>query len=160
MRIRFAGVLLIAIHATGVRAETHHVWKTYSNERYGYSLCYPSDLFQPGLEPDSHDGVRFQGPVGATLIVEGSYNSASETPSSAAANELAAVAGGPIQITYRAAKDNWAVASGFAGGKIFFVRQVLYRDTMAGFEIAYPVREKTRFDGVVARLNTFLKLSR
>jgi hypothetical protein len=68
------------------------------------------------------------------------------------------VAGGPIQITYRAAKNNWAVASGVAGGKIFFVRQVLYRDTMAGFEIVYPVSEKTRLDGVVARLNTCLKI--
>ena len=73
-------------------------------------------------------------------------------------NELTAIAGGPIQITYRAAKNNWAVASGIAGGKIFFVRQVLYRDTMAGFEIVYPVSEKTRFDGVVARLNTCLKI--
>jgi hypothetical protein len=160
MGIRFVGALLITSYATGAGAQTNDVWKIYSNARYGYSLCYPGDLFQPGPEPDAHDGVRFQGPPGVTLIVEGSYNAASDTPSSAAANELTAVAGGPIQITYRAAKNNWAVASGIAEGKIFFVRQVLYGDMMLGFEIVYPVREKIRFDSVVARLNTCLNVEK
>ena len=50
--IRFAGALLIASYATGVGAEMSDVWKIYSNARYGYSLCYPADLFHPGTEPD------------------------------------------------------------------------------------------------------------
>src|ERR1700722_14975941 len=68
--------------------------------------------FQPGPEPDAHDGVRFQGPPGVTLTVSGSYNVTSDTPSSAAANELNAVASGPLQVTYRAARNHWAAASG------------------------------------------------
>jgi hypothetical protein len=72
-------------------------------------------------------------------------------PAFAAENELSAVAGGPIQATYRAAKNNWAVASGVA-------RQVLNRNVMAGFEIAYPLREKAHYDGIVARLSSCLKV--
>jgi hypothetical protein len=152
----FLVVLLVSSCTTAAVAQTN-VWETYFNARYGYSLCYPADLFHPGPEPDAHDGVTFHGPPSTTLIAEGSYNAVSDTPASAAANELSAVAGGPVQITYRAAKNNWAVASGIAGDKIVFVRQVLYRDVMAGFEIAYPVSEKARYDPIVTRLSSCLK---
>jgi hypothetical protein len=139
-------------------AQSEKTWRTYFNSRYGYSLCYPADLFRAGAEPDAHDGVTFEGPRGANLIVQGSYNATADTPASAAESELSAVAGVPIQVTYRAAKNNWAVASGIAGGRVFFTRQVLNRNVMAGFEIAYPLHEKARYDGIVARLISCLRV--
>jgi hypothetical protein len=148
---------LIASYATGAAAQTEEAWRTYVNGRYGYSLCYPASLFRVGPEPDAHDGVTFKGPPGATLIVHGSYNATSDTPASVAADELAAVGGRPINVTYHAAKNNWAVASGIAGDKVVFTRQVLKGDVMMGFEIAYPLTEKARFDGVVARLTSCLR---
>ena len=93
---RFLGAWLIASCATGAVAQTEEAWKTYVNSRYGYSLCYPASLFRAGAEPDAHDGVTFEGPPGATLIVHGSYNATSDSLASVAANELSAVAGRPI----------------------------------------------------------------
>jgi hypothetical protein len=154
---RFLVAWLIASCATGAVAQTEEAWRTYVNSRYGYSLCYPASLFHPGAEPDAHDGVTFEGPPGATFIVHGSYKATSDTPASVAANELSAVAGGPITATYQAAKNNWAVASGIASDRIVFTRQVLKGDVMAGFEIAYPLNEKARFGPIVTRLSSCLR---
>ena len=148
---------LIASYATGAAAQTEGAWRTYVNSRYGYSLCYPASLFRAGPEPDAHDGVTFEGPPGATLTVHGSYNATPDTPASVAANELSAVAGGPINVTYHAAQNNWAVASGIAGDRVVFTRQVHKGDVMAGFEIAYPLSEKARFDRIVTRLSSCLR---
>jgi hypothetical protein len=154
---RFLGAWLIASYATGAVAQTEEAWKTYVNSRYGYSLCYPASLFRAGAEPDADDGVTFEGPPGATLIVHGSYNATSNSLASVAANELSAVAGRPITVTYHAAKSNWAVASGIAGDRIVFTRQILKGDVMAGFEISYPLNEKARFALIVTRLSSCLK---
>jgi hypothetical protein len=116
--LRFLAVLLVSSCTTAAMAQSN-VWKTYINARYGYSLCYPADLLHPGPEPDAHDGVTFNGPPSTTRIVFGSNNVLSDSPASAAANDL----GESVQITYHAAKNNWAVASGIAGDKIVFVRQ-------------------------------------
>jgi hypothetical protein len=148
---------LIASCATGAVAQTEEAWRTYVNSRYGYSLCYPASLFRPGAEPDAHDGVTFEGPPGVTFIVHGSYNTTLDTPASVAASELSAVAGRPINATYHAAKNNSAVASGIAGDRIVFTRQVLKEDVMVGFEIAYPLNEKARFDRIVTRLSSCLR---
>ena len=49
-------------------------WQTYTNERFGYQICYPADVFVPQGEPDNRDGQHFLPPDGGVLTVFGSFS--------------------------------------------------------------------------------------
>jgi hypothetical protein len=51
----------------GSAAQDSHAWKTYTNERFGFSVCYPSDLLQLEAAPDNNDGQTFVGSNGAKI---------------------------------------------------------------------------------------------
>lgn len=158
MLLRSLVALTVVLSSASAIARGKQEWNTYRNDRYGYSICYPVALFRPGPDPDAHDGVVFLGPSGAILTVHGGYNVTSDTPASAAANELSAAGKGSVHVTYQAAGNGWAVASGTLDDQIIFVRQSVKNDVIAGFEIVYPAGEKLRYDGIVKRINSCLKL--
>ena len=135
------------------QAQSGHTWKTYVNSRYGFSLCYAADLFHPGPEPDARDGVTFKGPPGTLLTTSGGYVVDDTTPASEAADEAKATAGDAARVTYRAGRGGWAVVSGNAGSKVFYVREVKTKDVLAGFQFVYPKADAARFTAVVSKMN-------
>ena len=40
-------------------AASDHVWKSYTNERFQYAICYPEDLLVPQGESPNSDGQKF-----------------------------------------------------------------------------------------------------
>ena len=144
--------------STSLHAQGSHAWKTYVNSRYGYSLCYPADLFRPGPEPDARDGVTFKGPSGTTLITAGGYVVDDSTPASVATDEAKAVAGDNARITYRAGHSGWAVVSGNAGVKTFYVREVRTKNVLAGFQFVYPKADAARYTAAISKMNACFSL--
>ena len=77
------GLLLAALsagsacHAAPLRAadipRPTAAWQTYTNERFGYQICYPADVFMPQGESDNSDGQRFFAPHGGHLTVFGRF---------------------------------------------------------------------------------------
>ena len=51
-----AATALLAAPLPGFAAQDNHIWETYTNERFGFSVCYPSDLLRPEAAPDNNDG--------------------------------------------------------------------------------------------------------
>ena len=155
---RFVTLVALLAVAGAAQAQGGHAWKTYVNSRYGFSLCYPADLFHAGSEPDARDGVTFKGPPGVTLLTAGGYVVDDSTPASVATDEAKAVAGENASITYRAGRGGWAVVSGNAGAKVFYVREVKAKDVLAGFQFVYPKADAVRFAAVVSRMNACLSV--
>ena len=154
------GAFLVASGAA--QAQPGHAWKTYGNGRYGYSLCYPAELFKPGSEPPAGDGVEFMGPAQTTLIATGGHDipDLPDSPLSAKAEEEAkAVAGKGAKITYRASRASWAVVSGTTGGRVFYVREIKARGIVAGFQLVYPKAGAALYTPIIARMNGCLNVA-
>ncbi|MCP1211898.1 hypothetical protein [Acetobacter okinawensis] len=106
-------------------------WQTYTNERFGYQICYPADVFVPQGEPDNRDGQHFLAPDGGDLTVFGSFspNTLGEEISYA----LADLTGKKGTISYRSVHKDWAVFSGDDGGKSEFYEKIVLKNTSFPF---------------------------
>ena len=152
--IRFCALiapLLSLTIATGPAAARD--WSDYANVRFGYRICYPSDLMTAEPEADNGDGRVFSAPSGASLRVWGSYNAAEEDIE-AIVNGVA----GDGKITYRSAAKSGVVVSGRKDGEIFYAKVLLQKDktgaveTIRAFRLTYPAKEAATYDPVAARL--------
>ncbi len=133
-------------------------WKIYANVRYNYSICYPSDLLNPGPESDNGDGVLFTAPSGASLRVWGRYNVTDESLTALAADLVDRSA----SITYRRLTRTTATVSGRNGDEIFYARTALEPGgetaTVRSFILTYPAAEATIYDAVATRLSSCLRV--
>jgi hypothetical protein len=144
-----APAALVAAVACAAAAPAQHRWQVYGNARYGYSVCYPADLFRPQAEPDAHDGVLFDGPPGATLSVSG-VPAAGTSMAEVMAAALRSLDG---RVTYRAANPGWTVASGTRGPATFYTRLVQRGSVIAQYVLVYPTAQAGSFGPLVSRLN-------
>jgi hypothetical protein len=92
-----------------------HSWKTYTNVRFQYRICYPADFMVPQGEPDNGDGQKFLARDGAELIVYGSNNALGESLKKKLADTGSRLAGPSGRVTYQMLKANWFVVSGQNG---------------------------------------------
>ena len=73
-RYLIAATVLLAATLPAFAAQDNHTWKTYTNERFGFSVCYSSDLLRSEASPDNNDGRTFTGSNGAKIAAWGSWN--------------------------------------------------------------------------------------
>jgi hypothetical protein len=131
-----------------------HSWKTYTNARFQYEICYPADLMVPQGEPDNGDGQKFLAHDGAELIVYGSNNAPGESLKKTLADTGSRLAGPSGKVTYKMLKANWFVVSGQNGQTVFYSK-VLYNkhdDQFKSFELTYHRAESALYEPVIARL--------
>ena len=125
-----------------------HVWKTYVNSRYGYSLCYPADLLRPGHELDAHDGVIFTGARGARLAVGASWTSDLQTTKSLVEPDPHE----GVRVTYRAAAHDWAVSSGTTATDLYYARAQTTPRVQADYGFHYAKSDAGLYAPVIARM--------
>ena len=153
-----AALVALALAATA-GSTTHagsgdHEWRRYGNSRYGYSACYPADLFRPEAEPDAHDGLIFNGPRDVTLSVSGE-----KAPASDLREVLDLVVKAMDgRVTYRAAGPDWRVASGVARGLTFYSRVIAREGVVAQYILAYPPARSAEYAPVIKRMNACMKI--
>ena len=98
-------------------------YQTYRNDRFGFSILYPSNYLIPQMPLTSDDdGGRFLSRDGrAEMVVFARDNALDQT--------LGEIAEGETKpgrtITYRVFKDQWFVLSGYEGSKVFYHKTVL-----------------------------------
>jgi len=131
-------------------------WKTYSNVRYRYAICYPSGLLKPGPESDNGDGLLFSAASGASLRVWGAFNAAHKSLA-ALARDLADPS---AEITYRHLTKTSATVSGRKGGDILYARTLVEQGVTIGtvvtFILAYPADQAATYDPVATKLSSCL----
>lgn len=156
-RARWLGAALLAITPTAGEAQDDHRWKTYTNARYGFSVCYPADFLEAQPEPDMGDGRSFTGRNGSKLAAWASFNTLDWTASKAARMDEERLAGKSGVVSYKVVKANAYVLSGRSGQTIFYNRTVLAHGTFSTVELVYPAADSAIWDPIAARLSRCLK---
>ena len=131
-----------------------HLWKSYTNERFQYAICYPDDLLVPQEESPNSDGQKFLAKDGAQLIVFGQYNALNQPLSAVSANTAARLAGPSGKVTYKVLKQNWFVVSGTNAQTIFYAKTLYGGDQFKSFELTYSHSAAAVYEPLVSRLNT------
>ena len=127
-------------------------WKTYTNVRFHYSLCYPEDLLSPQGESANSDGQTFLGKDGAKLIVYGENDVLGEGIQTRLQETAKRLAGSSGKITLQVRKPTWFVVSGKHGDTVFYAKAVYGLEQFKSFEMTYSARQAKLYDPVVQKL--------
>ena len=122
------GILLSAL-----TTEARPIDANYTNDRFGYSISYRSDMFIAQPESDNRDGCRFVSMDNrATITTWGRY-----VMGSLDSEYLSAIKG--KNITYQSVHPSWFALSGFRGSKIFYRKTLISKDGLSlhSFELEY-----------------------
>lgn len=139
--------------AAGAAVPNGHVWKTYVNVHFNYSVCYPADLLTPQPESPNSDGRKFVGKDGATMLAYGS-NNVLDTPAATAAKQTGArLAGTSGKITYSAVRPKWFVVSGSSDAANFYAKSLYSGDQVKAFELTYPTSAAATWSRIAGTLN-------
>ena len=152
------GILAVLITASYAWAASSDGWTTLRNERFGFRLEYPTDLFQPVGSSQAGDAmVLASGDGSARLLVGAFVNDARHTPASYQ-RYLARQTSASFPASYAPRGATWFVLSGEGGGKIVYekVRFSCGNGVITSFAMIYPTAQRRRFDAVVERIeNSF-----
>jgi hypothetical protein len=132
-------------------AGEQHAWKTYTNVRFQYSICYPTDLLAPQGEAENSDGKKFIGQDGAQLIVFGSNNALQQTLKERLSETSARLTGKSGKVTYQVLKPKWFVVSGVNGPSIFYTKVFFSHEQFKSFELSYSQSSAAKYKALIGR---------
>jgi hypothetical protein len=134
-------------------AAAQRAWITYRNERFGTTIEYPSDRFNPAEPPANGDGLRFIAADGAAFTVSAINNVLHQRLTAIETAVVKNRARGD-RITHREHGPHWFALSGTRGNSIFYSRHLLShrREIINDFEISYPAKLRGAYDPVVTRM--------
>jgi hypothetical protein len=133
----------------GSAAQDSHVWKTYTNDRFGFSVCYPSDLLQLEAAPDNNDGQTFTASDGAKIAAWGSWNATDQTLADSAREDERSLG----HVTYKAIREGFYVISGRKGDQIFYKRTALANGKFSSVELTYPAADNALWNAISAHVS-------
>lgn len=135
---------------------------TYINEKYGFTLSLPADIFTPGEPRNPDQGGLWNSRDGqARLIAVATANESGDTLSSYRSFVMQQSYKSAI-FDYTPVRDTWFVLSGKKDDRIFYERitfacggRYIY-----GWQLEYPAAEKKLYDRVVEQIHRSFKPGR
>ena len=148
-------VLLLIPQAGSQDRSGGHRWDTYVNIRYGYNVCWPTDLLKAQREAGNEDGREFKGAHGEIMRVYGFHKmDENDTFASEVADAAKNLGGDGAKVTYTKQGKNWVAASGTGkGDSVFYTKKYFHNDVYKTFEIVYPRSEAAVYDAVTAHIS-------
>lgn len=142
----FFCVAIVSPHAFS--AET---WQTYRNERFGYTVSYPSSVFTPQPPSENGDGQTFLAADGkAKIVVYGTINDERFTPTQYRSTILKEFAG-YNEMDYSPRGKTWFVLSGYRGDMIYY-QKVMFScadRVINALSVTFPRAEKKFYEGLI-----------
>jgi hypothetical protein len=121
----------------------------YVNRRFGFTVGYPSNFHPQGVSGNG-DGQEFVSLDGtASLRAWGEENLQRQTLADHLRDSVSALG---INVTYQRLKRDFYVVSGYAGGKIVYLRVTLRKDTFWAFLLSYNRNASRNYDALPARI--------
>jgi hypothetical protein len=155
----FLLVSLVAIAAQKYEPKAEERWITYQNPRFGYSLFYPSALFETGETPENGAGQTFATLDGrAKIVVFGVLNAENFSPAEYR-RVLLEEFGGYDKMDYSPTGKTWFVLSGFRGDNIYY-QKVLFtcsNKVISVLSITFPTAEKQAYEPLVETIEDNFK---
>jgi hypothetical protein len=131
-------------------------YSTYINNRFSYSISYPTGLLIPQGEADNGDGQKFLSRDGrAEMIVYGSNNALDQRLRDLYNEQLQGGEGDARSkkiVTYKALRDNWFVVSGGEGDRVFYQKTIFRGGVFKTVRIEYDKSLADIFDKVTKRV--------
>lgn len=156
-RARLAVAGLMAILCAGTASAES--WTSYRNERFGFTLSYPSSVFVPGKAFEGGGGQVFvSNDQRAKVVVSGAINDEGFTPSAYRRTILKEFAGYE-EIDYSPQGKTWFVLSGYRGDAIYY-QKVMFScagKVINALSITFPRVEKKFYEGLVEKMEDNFK---
>ncbi|MBL4645855.1 MAG: hypothetical protein JKY99_05295 [Rhizobiales bacterium] len=157
---RHFGIVIAAL-AVMISYASADSWKTYRNERFGYSVDYPGFLTFAEHSPDGI-GVLLESEDGKTTLSAYAINNALMRSPIEILNDI--VAANTLRtITYKTAKQDWMTLSGYMtdseGTELIFYQRLMInktRSAFSGFELIYPVTRRDEIDPLIKHIGQSL----
>ena len=154
MKIKHTLILLLCLQVSTLAADS--VYAKYRNQKYAYSISYPSALLFPQGEADSGDGQIFLSKEAQiTLRCWGRYglDESLETRYKSVLNEAKNRSAKTV-ITYKSKRNSWFVVSGVDNTKkiIFYRKVFLINEMFKECLISYPESRKKEMNGWVVKI--------
>jgi hypothetical protein len=126
-------------------------WATYRNERFGFSLRYPKDVFATERTSESRDGEVFVGMRGHGRLLVGAFVNEDRHTVDSYRRFIAKQSYSEFDISYAPRGGTWFVLSGEGSGSVFY-EKVMFScagRVINSFVLMYPVESKREFDPIV-----------
>ena len=152
----FVGVWFLAVSGFGAAIASPKLddWATLKNERHGFAIAYPIDVFEQKTEPTTDEGRVLLSKDGKAKLLVGAFENADSQSLQAYRQFLLDQQYAGATIDYSAGKQHWFVLSGTHNGEIFYQRVSF---TCGGklinsWAMLYPVEEKKTYDRVLTAI--------
>jgi len=155
-------VALSAGHSSAREGNDGLGWTAYRNERYGFSLQYPADIFAIERTSEAGDGAVFVTADGQARLLVGALPN-EERRSVASYQEFVRRNSYPgFAVDYRPLGTNWFVLSGDGNGQTFYEEVMFSCDgrLINSFALIYPTADKRRFDAIVEGIQATFRPAR
>jgi hypothetical protein len=149
--VGFLITLLSAVPAAQARDAAGGNWTTFRNERFGFSLDYPADVFQLERASDAGDGQIFVSREGDARLLVGALSNNDGLSPAAYQNYVARQSYADFAISYRRLSASWFVLSGQGKGKTFYEKVIFSCNgrLINSFAMIYPSDRGHVFDRIV-----------
>ena len=146
-------VVITSILTVSFFAYANEKFATYINDRFEYSVQYPSESFIPQGEAGNGDGQIFiSKSKDAEFRVWGGWN----------IKEIAQMCHALYgiedpdspNIVYKMSKDKISAVSGYRGKKIFYRKVIVAGDRCLNFEFEYDTKNREKYDQLVGKMAT------
>jgi hypothetical protein len=166
-QILAAGFILIAGTAVSSAVSKHvpqaeERWITYQNARFGYSLYYPSALFEADPPPENGGGLTLTSEDGgAKIVVFGVHNSEDLSPKEYR-RILLEEFGGYDRLDYSPVSKTWFVLSGYRGDNIYYQKVIFSCSNriINVFSMTFPTADKPIYEGMIETMEDRFKTGR
>jgi len=151
-------VIAIALSLWGfagpARAQPVGDWVEHRNDKFGFSLKYPGEVFKLERTTEAGDGHAFVSADGKARLLVGALENTSSFTSAGYQDHLAQQSYGKYNVTYRPLGKSWFALSGEGNGEIFYEKVIFSCSgrLISSFAMIYPKERRDVFDPLVERI--------
>ena len=126
-------------------------WATVKNDRHGFTIAYPIDVFEQKAAPTTDEGRVLVSKDGKAKLLIGAFDNAENTSLNDYRDFLLQGQWSGAAIDYSPVRNKWFVLSGTRNGEIFYERVSF---TCGGklinsWAMTYPESDKKTYDRVL-----------
>ena len=142
------GVLALMTSAAGRDAFD---WVPYVNERFGFSLRYPANLFEPERRSEAGDGEVFAGIRGQGRLLVGALQNSDGYTVGSYMSMLRQQSYAGYNVDYAPRGATWFVLSGENDRDVFYEKVIFSCSgrIINSFALIYSIESKREFDPIV-----------
>ncbi|GLQ98119.1 hypothetical protein [Dyella mobilis] len=132
---------------------------TYANDRFNFTVNYPTQLLVPGKPADNDDGLRFAPKSGdADIRAWGEYNANEDSPAALLKFDLDHDCA-KDKVSYRVSKPDLVAYSCLnPQGRVVYQKVIIRDDTLASVRFEYDTSEQATWAPVIKQMAGSLNL--